>query len=107
MNICKTGFVFPPHVIPSLATLRGDSWSSFVQGISKKPDNSIETIAFTHMMVRMNNCQTCNSDSFRAMNGCLKCSFQSIIRFRGSDSDLLDLYQTSIYDVEAFQRKSE
>ena len=104
---CKTGFLFPPFVIPSLTKLRGDSWSSFVQEISKKPDNSIETIAFTYMMVKMNNCHTCNSDSFRAMNGCIKCSSQSITRFRGSDSDLLDLYKISVNEVEAYHRKSE
>jgi hypothetical protein len=104
---CKTGFIFPLEVIPALATLRGDQWISFVEHISKEPDHSIETIAFTHMMVRINNCHTCNSDSFRAMNGCIKCSTQSISRFRGTDSDLMILYNSSKYAVETFLRKRE
>ncbi|HKZ44739.1 MAG TPA: hypothetical protein VJZ78_06845 [Anaerolineales bacterium] len=104
---CKTGFIFPPEVIPALATLRGYHWTSLVEQILSEPDQSIETIAFTHMMVKINNCQTCNSDSFRAMNGCQKCSTQSISRFRGTDPDLIDLFNSSKYEVETFLRKRE
>lgn len=106
-NHCKTGFIFPPYVIPALALLRGECWAAIIQEIESKPDHSIEIIAFTHMMAGINNCHTCNSDSFRAMNGCMKCSSQSINRFRGSDSELHELYQISKNEVSTFQRKDK
>ena len=58
MNNCKTGFIFPSNIIPTLETLRGDSWEVLIQRIINKPDHSIETIAFTHMMAGINNCHT-------------------------------------------------
>ena len=107
MNTCKTGFIFPPYIIPDLNSLRGENWQTLVKSIAREPKDSINTTAFTHMMVKINNCHTCNSDSFRAMNGCLICSTQSVSRFRGSDSDLIDLFQTSKVDVENYLRKRE
>ena len=107
MNSCNTDFIFPPHIIPSLAQLRSEDWLSLVDGISNKTNDSIETIAFTYMMVKLNNCQTCNSDSFRAMNGCLVCSSQSISRYRGSDRDLIAIFQSSVDEIRAYQRKRE
>lgn len=107
MSKCKTDFLFPPDVITSLTSLRGLNWQSFVEGIAREPYHSINTIAFTYMMVKINNCQTCNSDSFRAMNGCVICSTQSVSRYRGSDSDLIELFEISKLDVENFLRKRE
>jgi hypothetical protein len=48
----------------------------------------------------MNSCATCNSDSFRAMNGCTSCSKQSLKRFHGQDQELMDLFDETKSEVE-------
>ena len=58
------------------------------------PD-SLEQMAFVLMMARLNNCTTCNADSFRAMTGCTTCAKQSLKRFHETDEALAALYQAA------------
>lgn len=95
-------FLFPPRVINTLATLRGDEWKAFVNRVLATPDGSIEKQAFTLMMIRLDGCLTCTADSYRAMRGCTLCAQQNIIRFRGSDQDLIALYKKARADMECW-----
>ena len=67
---------------------------------------SIELLAFVAMMVRLNSCATCNADSYRAMQGCTACTKQALKRYRGSDEDLLAMYQAARSEVEQHLQKN-
>ncbi len=54
------------------------------------------------MMVRLNGCVGCETDSFRAMRGCTACAQQTLRRYKGSDAELIDLYQQALADVRKF-----
>ena len=56
-------------------------------------------------MARMSACATCNSDSFRALNGCMVCARQSLKRYRGTDEDLMELFQAAKDEVERYIEK--
>jgi len=85
--------LFPAYVIPKLKDLRGPEWRKLVTRVAKLPEEHPDSLAFSLMMIRMGNCLNCETDSFKAMRGCALCAMQNIRRFKGSDRDLLKLYQ--------------
>jgi hypothetical protein len=94
--------LFPPHVIPNLRQARGDAWQELVDRVAGLPDDDPESLAFSLMMVRLNGCLSCETDSFRAMRGCTPCALQVLHRHKGPDGSLLARYRKSQDDVEAY-----
>jgi hypothetical protein len=43
-------------------------------------------------IIRLSNCLSCHTHSYRALQGCTLCSIQTIRRFRGDDEELIALY---------------
>lgn len=94
--------LFPHHAIPLLKKLRGTEWQNLVDRIRKLPEHHEETLAFMLMMIRLNGCMACETDSYRAMRGCIACAQQTLRRFKGTDEELLDLFQQALTDVREF-----
>jgi hypothetical protein len=94
-----TELLFPSRIIQALADQRGEEWRKLVEKVDSLPQNDQEHLAFVLLMTRVNNCNTCNSDSFRAMKGCTECALQNVRRFRGSDKELIKQYQIAIKDL--------
>ncbi len=97
-----TEMLFPTRVIPALKNLRGRSWKDLVEGVATEPDGAEGTLAFGLMMIRLNGCLTCHSDSYRAMRGCTICAQQSIARFKDTDEGLVRLYKNAQKDVALY-----
>jgi hypothetical protein len=95
----ETALLFPDRIIPELADLRSAPWRALIQRLTEA--SQVEQAAFVLMMVRLNACVSCNADSYRAMQGCLACSRQTLKRFRGTDEELLDLFEAACKEVEA------
>ena len=94
--------LFPTHAIEALRASRGDKWKELIEHIRQLETNTPDRIAFTLMMARLGSCTTCQSDSFKAMRGCSRCATQMIERFRGSDQDLLKLFEKAQADISRF-----
>lgn len=99
--------MFPRHVIPSLRNLRGDAWKSLVDRVASLPECHEETLAFMVMMIQLNGCLSCETDSFRAMRGCAVCAMQTLRRFKGSEDELLGMFSAALDDVRAFACKGK
>lgn len=99
--------MFPRHIIPLLRSLRGQQWQGLVDRVAALPECHEESLAFMLMMIQLNGCLSCETDSFRAMRGCCACAQQTLRRFKGSDDDLLALFDASLDDVRAFARKGK
>jgi hypothetical protein len=97
-----TDLLFPERVIPALRGLRGTGWQGLVARVEAAGPESVERLAFSLLMVRLDGCAVCNADSYRAMQGCTACSRQAVRRLRGSDEDLKSLYQAAKADVETY-----
>jgi hypothetical protein len=91
--------LFPSRAIEPLRNLRGDRWEHLISSLIELEPMSPERIAFVLFMVRLGGCTTCQSDSFRAMRGCVLCSSTTIKRYKGSDQSLIDLYNEAKKDV--------
>ncbi|HMD87607.1 MAG TPA: hypothetical protein VKF38_00460 [Anaerolineaceae bacterium] len=100
-----TELLFPVRLIPGLGVLRGESWKNLVDSLSGENADKLGQLGFVLMMVRLNGCVACNADSFRAMRGCTQCARQTIRRFRGNDTDLLEQYKQARFEVETYQQK--
>lgn len=88
-----TELLFPLRVVPSLADVRGDIWRQFILNMDSPETDKLDEIAFVMMIVRLSGCVACNADSFRAMRGCTQCARQTVRRNRGSDQDLIRMFE--------------
>jgi hypothetical protein len=96
--------LFPVRVIPSLRCLRGAAWQQLVERVMFLPEHHPDVLAFGLMMIRLDGCLTCHADSYRALRGCTLCARQSIGRFKGTDDDLVRLWQAARADVVHWQQ---
>lgn len=99
--------LFPHRVIPSLRDLRGPEWRALVERVCTLPEDHEETLAFMLLMIRINGCLSCETDSYRAMRGCATCAQQSLRRYKGTDADLLQAYQDSLRDIQGFAGRQD
>ncbi len=98
----ENALLFPRTAIPALRGLRGTSWDALIDRVASLPDFHEETLAFMLMMIRLNGCLACETDSFRAMRGCNLCAVQTLRRFRGPDEELMSFYADALREVREF-----
>ncbi|MEZ4735273.1 MAG: hypothetical protein R3E79_49900 [Caldilineaceae bacterium] len=89
----KAELLFPAHLIPSLRDLRGEEWQVLVDRVSALPETHPDSLAFVLMMIELDGCLRCNSNNYKFLRGCYLCATQTIQSFKGSDRDLLVLYE--------------
>jgi hypothetical protein len=99
--------LFPRSAIPSLKDMRGKVWADLVDRISALAENHEETLAFMLMMIRLNGCLSCETDSYRAMRGCAACAQQTLRRFKGEDEELIEMFYKAVKDVREFSYKND
>lgn len=105
LNNPDTELLFPLRAVSNLIDVRGREWRKLVEQINREDALLIDQLAFILTVVKQAGCVSCNSDSFRAIRGCAQCSIQAIRRFKGSDAELLDLYEQSHIEVEKYLKK--
>ena len=88
--------LFPHYAIPALRNTRGPLWRQLIDKIATKRETSVEVIALMSVMIELNGCLPCETDSYRAMRGCTACAQQTLRRFKGSDEELIDAYESSV-----------
>ena len=94
--------LFPNHVIPMLRDMRGPEWRDLVDSVIDLPEDHPRVAAFVLMMIRVDGCLECETDSYRAMRGCALCATQMLRRFKEPDSELLAMYEEALADVREF-----
>ncbi len=94
--------LFPHHIISSLKNARGPEWETLVRRIENLPECHEESLAFMLLMVRLNGCLSCETDSYRAMRGCTACTLQTLRRYKGTDADLLDAFADALSTVRSY-----
>ena len=99
MYQAETDLLFPIRAAISLQDLRGVVWRRLVDRACQAPDASLDELAFCLLMIRLAGCLTCHADSYRALRGCSACARQAVRRFRGTDSDLLALFDRARMDI--------
>ncbi len=91
--------LYPHYVTPRLRDLRGAEWRALVDRVLQHPEAHEEALAFCLMMIRLNGCLACETDSYRAMRGCAACATQTLRRYKGPDHDLIRIYEQALSDL--------
>jgi hypothetical protein len=94
--------MFPHKAIATLRNMRGPQWQALIERILGLPETHEETLAFMLMMIRLNGCMECETDSYRAMRGCDACAIQTLRRYKGSDEDLLGHFRQALADIRDY-----
>ena len=88
----KAELLFPAHLIPNLRDLRGEEWRTLVDRIAALPETHPDSLAFVLMMIELDGCLKCNSNNYKFLRGCYLCATQTVQSYKGSDHDLINLY---------------
>ena len=99
--------LFPNYVIPLLRDMRGEEWRGLIDRVSVLPPDHPDMLAFVLLMIRLNGCMECETDSYRAMRGCAMCTAQTLRRYHESDRDLLKMYEEALANVQAYLLEQE
>jgi hypothetical protein len=97
--------LFPSRAIEPLRKMRGASWEELINNLVDLKPVDPARVAFVLFMVRLGGCTTCQSDSYRAMRGCILCSSNTIKRYKGSDQNLIDLYNDAKKDLSKYMKE--
>ncbi len=98
----QTEILFPTYVIPALREAAGAEWRRLVDKVTPLDETDPQSLAFSLMMIRLDGCLECETDSFRAMRGCEACALQTVRRQRGSEKDLMQHYKSALKDVKTY-----
>ena len=94
--------LFPSRCIPHLRDLRGLEWAELIDHITAIPDGHEDVLAFSLMMINLGSCLTCDLDSYRASLGCCTCAGRTVSGFKGSDKDIIQLFEEAREKVRAY-----
>ena len=97
--------LFPERVIPELKGTRDKDWDELVDMVCDQEPDSVDGLAFSLMMMRINGCLTCHAGSHRARLGCTACAQQTVRRYKGSDEELLKKFGKARGDVVVYGDK--
>ncbi|MBI3536382.1 MAG: hypothetical protein HY070_02285 [Chloroflexi bacterium] len=70
----RTEFLFTHTAIGALKELRGTEWKQLATRVAQLPSTHPDALAFALMMVRLNNCVSCDALRFRERGGCARCA---------------------------------
>lgn len=94
--------LFPHWAIKGLANLRGPMWQRLVEHVMRLPEDHPDAVAFSLLILRLADCLHCDQGSYKAYLGCQTCSQRIITGFKGTDEDLIYLYEEAREDVRRY-----
>jgi len=97
--------LFPHTIILRLRSTRGEVFAALVDRVAAAGEESDECLAFMLVMVRLNGCMICETDSFRAMRGCEPCAVQTLRRYKGPDEELLAAFSSALDEIRSYQSR--
>jgi hypothetical protein len=103
----ESEILFPSRCIPQLQNLRESEWANLVDHITHLPDGHEDVLGFSLMMIRLGSCLTCDLDSYRASLGCCTCARRSVAGFKGSDRELIQLFEEAREEVRGYLTSNE
>jgi hypothetical protein len=103
----ESEILFPSRCVPQLQNLRGPEWAEMVGHIAQLPDGHEDVLGFSLTMIRLGSCLTCDLDSYRASLGCCTCARRSVAGFKGSDRELIQLFEEAREEVRVYLTSHE
>jgi hypothetical protein len=73
--------LFTPHLI--------------IDQLAPLPETHPDALAFALMMIKLGGCLPCEMDSYRAQRGCATCARQTVLSYKGNDTQLIQRYENA------------
>ena len=103
----ESEILFPPRCIAQLRNLRGEEWARMVDHLSSLSDEHEDVLGFSLMMINLGSCLTCDLDSYRASLGCCTCAGRTVGGFKGSDKEMIQLFEQAREEVREYLAQGE
>ena len=103
----KAEILFPPKLISTLRDLRGPRWANLVSRVARLPETHPDTLAFCLMMIELDGCLNCYAGSYKFMRGCAACVRQTVMQFKGTDEELVALFEQAQREIDAYLTSQE
>lgn len=97
--------LFPHSKVSGLKRLKGRDWENLTEHVSALPETHADSLAFSHMMIKICNCLNCDLSSYKAALGCAACSQRTINALRDTDKQLLRRFKKSQTEIYAYLNK--
>ncbi|MBN1955013.1 MAG: hypothetical protein JW900_08190 [Anaerolineae bacterium] len=94
--------LFPPRCISQLRDERGKEWVQLIDHLTSLPNEHEDVLGFSLLMIKLSSCLTCDLDSYRASLGCCTCASRTVGGFKGSDADMVRLFEDAREEVREY-----
>ena len=84
----KSEILFPRRCLPSLRRMRGSKWEGLITRVSRLPEDHVDSLALSLLMILLCNCLKCDLGSYKASLGCCACAQRALSGFKSSDAAL-------------------
>ena len=95
----ETELLFPMRIASTLREMRGEVWRDLVDRACEAESASTDRLAFNLLIIRLCNCLSCRTHSYRALNGCEQCAKHTVRRFQGEDAELVRKFEDAATDI--------
>jgi hypothetical protein len=94
--------LFPHSRVSGLKKLKGEDWQKLTERVALLPETHQDSLAFSHMMIKLCDCLNCDLSSYKAALGCSACSQRTINALRDTDQQLLRRFEKSRQEVTLY-----
>ena len=94
--------LFPHSRVSGLKKLKGEDWQKLTERVALLPETHQDSLAFSHMMIKLCDCLNCDLSSYKAALGCSACSQRTINALRDTDQQLLRRFEKSRHEVTLY-----
>jgi len=75
--------------------MRSPRWQELVSRVARLPEDHVDSLALSLLMIRLCNCLKCDLGSYKASLGCCACAQRALSGFKSSDAALLRRFEGS------------
>jgi hypothetical protein len=98
----ESEILFPRRCIQALRKLREDQWRGLVEKVLALPEDHLDSLAFSLMMIKLCKCLNCDLGSYKASLGCCTCAKRAVNSYKDPDSILLRNFEKAKREVKAY-----
>lgn len=98
----RAEILFPHKSVASLANVRNGKWRELVKRVAALPEDDVESLAFSMLMIKQCGCLDCNPDRYKALMGCSACAKRTLSAYKGTDEGLLRAFHKARAEVEDY-----
>ncbi len=95
----RTEILFAPWAVRALKDARGTKWRRLVEEIASLPEDDPAALAFQLVMIRLNNCVTCDARKFMERGGCARCASTNLGFSKETEENLILRYRAARKEI--------